>query len=502
MAPRKSAPRFHRARKRPDRLDGRHSTSVREAVPCDGKNARTETHSVSDRTLLARYQTKPDLAPLNELLLRYTAIVYATCHRHAKDRVLSEEAAQATFIVFWQKARTLHRTTDLANWFCRAATYTVANVMKTEARRRYHEAKAAVRGKQERGQERGSTQDKTRDALSTALRDLPDADRSLLLMRYSQRRSFKTIAGVLGITEDGARMRTARALKRARGMLKPEDLPVFALLFGNAALASSSGAKVALAAGSAGTSANASPAFSTAAGATGGVAKAGIGLAAAVTMIASSFALGHWHGVNGKAPETARVAAPKPEPKPAADVKTIRFEDAMIQTYGGSQDQSAITMVEDDGATLRIVGNGWKKIHFPYAVTPYTVLEFDFSSSVMGEVQGIGFDTDDGISANRTFKLYGTQRWGNTDYSDYDATAPGVKRYRIHVGRHFTGVFSYLIIANDYDARDVLVDSAYSNIRVYEATPRYQPESVPGSEDRIELGPMVRDDKGRMMSRL
>ena len=58
----------------------------------------------------------------------------------------------------------------------------------------------------------------------------------------------------------------------------------------------------------------------------------------------------------------------------------------------------SVVSVEDGGATLRIVGNGWKKVAFPYVVTADTVLEFDFSSSVEGEIQGIGFDTDDVIS--------------------------------------------------------------------------------------------------------
>ena len=76
------------------------------------------------------------------------------------------------------------------------------------------------------------------------------------------------------------------------------------------------------------------------------------------------------------------------------------------------------TELLDGGATLRMVGNTWKKVvlNTPYTVTADTVLTVTFRSWRTGEIHGIGFDTDDGISANRTFKLYGTQNWGIQSY--------------------------------------------------------------------------------------
>ncbi|MGB0600547.1 MAG: cadherin-like domain-containing protein, partial [Rubripirellula sp.] len=93
-------------------------------------------------------------------------------------------------------------------------------------------------------------------------------------------------------------------------------------------------------------------------------------------------------------------------------VSTLNFNDYVIGSYGGSQDSAGGFLIVDGGATLEIAGNHWKKIDFAYEVTADTVLEFDFRSGIQGEIHGIGFDTDLGISKERTFALYGLQNWG------------------------------------------------------------------------------------------
>lgn len=144
----------------------------------------------------------------------------------------------------------------------------------------------------------------------------------------------------------------------------------------------------------------------------------------------------------------------------------IDFNDYTIESYGGGQDENPTVSIEDGGTTLRIVGNGWKKIAFPYDITADTVLEFDFESSVEGEIHGIGFDNDDNLSGNRIFRLYGTQNWGRNEFDNYAGETP--KHYVIPVGQYYTGSFAYLVFANDDDA-NAAAESIFSNIRVYEA---------------------------------
>lgn len=144
----------------------------------------------------------------------------------------------------------------------------------------------------------------------------------------------------------------------------------------------------------------------------------------------------------------------------------VDFNDYTLTSYS-SQDENPDVSIEDGGATLRIVGNGWKKIVFPYDITPNTVIEFDFESGRRGDIHGIGFDTDNNISGNRVFKLYGTQNWGLRDYDNYAGETP--KHYVIPVGTFYTGSHDYMVFVMDHDKNNPNGESVFSNIRVYEA---------------------------------
>ncbi|MFQ5577405.1 MAG: hypothetical protein ACE5G8_10515, partial [Anaerolineae bacterium] len=173
----------------------------------------------------------------------------------------------------------------------------------------------------------------------------------------------------------------------------------------------------------------------------------------------------------------------------------FNFNDYTIESYGGNQDVNAVATVLDGGATLQIVGNGWKKIAFPYSVihtaSASTVIEFDFMSTAQGEIHGIGFDDDDILSSDRTFKLYGTQTWGIQDFNDYAASAPGWKHYKIRVGQFYTGSMTHLIFANDHDTGSPNAVSTFKNVQVYDEPPpalvvnggHYLVESYGGSQD-------------------
>jgi hypothetical protein len=149
--------------------------------------------------------------------------------------------------------------------------------------------------------------------------------------------------------------------------------------------------------------------------------------------------------------------------------EAINFHSYTTRGYGGSQDNpnTGIALVEDDGATLHMIGNRWQQIdlHDPYQVTADTYLEFDFTSTVQGEVQGIGFDNNDGLSSGNFFQVYGTQNWGNQSFHNYSS---GTKHYKIKVGDYFTGSFSQMFFAGDDDSSATYGNSKFSNVELYE----------------------------------
>ncbi|MCP4440958.1 MAG: T9SS type A sorting domain-containing protein [Aureispira sp.] len=146
---------------------------------------------------------------------------------------------------------------------------------------------------------------------------------------------------------------------------------------------------------------------------------------------------------------------------------TIDFNTYPVISYGGSQD--AGNFDASDPTTVVLTGNSWKAIDYNYTVTANTVIEFEFGSTTQGEIHGIGFDNDNAISSDKTFRLYGTQSWGLANYDDYATSAGSWKAYAIPVGQFYTGTFSKLFFANDDDANKA-GNSYFRNIKIYEGS--------------------------------
>jgi len=144
-----------------------------------------------------------------------------------------------------------------------------------------------------------------------------------------------------------------------------------------------------------------------------------------------------------------------------------------LLSYGGpAQDRALRVAYENNGTTLRLVGNGWKAIHFPYTITPNTILAFDYRSDRQGEIQGIGFDTNLRITRRRIFQLYGIHRFGNYQGLRYQpGRGDGWMSYEIPVGAFYTGRVNFLVFVNDQDVARPNAESRFRNIRVIERQP-------------------------------
>ncbi|MEL6463100.1 MAG: hypothetical protein AAFQ91_33610, partial [Cyanobacteria bacterium J06621_15] len=98
------------------------------------------------------------------------------------------------------------------------------------------------------------------------------------------------------------------------------------------------------------------------------------------------------------------------------------------------------------------------------------ILEFEFRSDVIGEIQAIGFETDDklkGSDKKRIFQLEGTDNYGIKDFKN-KITGQGWKTYQITVGDYFQGDFNYLTFINDHDKSPKNAKSQYRNLKLYE----------------------------------
>ena len=143
-----------------------------------------------------------------------------------------------------------------------------------------------------------------------------------------------------------------------------------------------------------------------------------------------------------------------------------------VSDYSPGRESGSTAIVTEQGAKLTLTGNGWVSIPLGgYTVTANTVIEFDYESTVQGEIQGLGFDNDNGNDASRTFRIYGTQSWGISAASSY--TGSGVEHFKIRIGDYAgypLGLVDRLFFVNDQDNPGGAGDAVgiFSNIQVYE----------------------------------
>lgn len=146
----------------------------------------------------------------------------------------------------------------------------------------------------------------------------------------------------------------------------------------------------------------------------------------------------------------------------------IDFTAQNVTSYS-TQDQAPGSFTATSNS-IEINGNNWKKIDFPLTVTADTVLEFTYSSSQQGEIQGIGFDVDDNINSDGLFKLFGTQT--NFGLTDFTYTGGGADQtFSVNLSDHFAvgTTFDFMTFAGDDDASSAQ-NSVFSNVRVFEDT--------------------------------
>ncbi|MEM6269230.1 MAG: M12 family metallo-peptidase [Bacteroidota bacterium] len=147
-----------------------------------------------------------------------------------------------------------------------------------------------------------------------------------------------------------------------------------------------------------------------------------------------------------------------------SDCAFIDFDRVAINPFDPGQDRGSATVL-DNGSTLLIENDAWKFVPFNYSVGPATILEFEFRSTSEGEIHGIGLDNNNSLSSNFTFKLYGTQNWGITNYDNY--TPSGWTSYSIPLAFFFVGNFDRIVFVADNDIGGGN-NSYFRNVRVYE----------------------------------
>lgn len=146
-----------------------------------------------------------------------------------------------------------------------------------------------------------------------------------------------------------------------------------------------------------------------------------------------------------------------------------------VEVYGGTAqnpDSNFSATVTNNNQQVNLQGNGWRKLDITgYEIDATTRLKFEFDSTSVGEVIGLGFDNNDVISTDEDsgnfLQVAGSQNWGIEDLSQYftGSTSDGFDSYSILLSQvGITGEFDFLTIGNDHDVSNPNAASQFRNI--------------------------------------
>jgi len=170
--------------------------------------------------LLHRYVTERSEAAFTELVQQYIDMVYSAALRQVNnDPIAAEDVTQAVFTDLARKAPRLVRHTSLTGWLYTSTRYLSAKVRRTEHRRVVREQEAYAMNQLLHSTAPDPAWEELRPVLDEAMHELSADDREAVLLRYFERRPIAEIGTRLGLTEDTARKRVARAIDKLRGNL-------------------------------------------------------------------------------------------------------------------------------------------------------------------------------------------------------------------------------------------------------------------------------------------
>lgn len=177
---------------------------------------------VRDWDLLRQYVATGSEEAFAGVVALHVDMVYAASLRQVRgDRAAAEDVTQAVFIILARKAARLPDGTVLAAWLHKAARFTALNALKADARRRAHERRAAEQRAADMSAHvfhpaAGSTWHRLSPHLDEGLSQLRETDRAAIALRFFRRLSLAEVGAELGVSEEAAQMRVARAVEKLR----------------------------------------------------------------------------------------------------------------------------------------------------------------------------------------------------------------------------------------------------------------------------------------------
>ncbi|WP_367873485.1 RNA polymerase sigma factor [Luteolibacter sp. Populi] len=168
--------------------------------------------------LLHQFNRHRSEAAFRALVRCHSPLVYATALRRLSgDREAARDVMQEVFTLLARKATGL-QVASLGGWLHRQTCRRASNHRRSEQRRKQREL-ASVQAMAD-SHSSAADHEAISGEIDEALLALPSSDRELLVQRFFGGQDFRAVGSSLGISEEAARKRVARALERLAAMLQ------------------------------------------------------------------------------------------------------------------------------------------------------------------------------------------------------------------------------------------------------------------------------------------
>lgn len=169
---------------------------------------------MDDFDLLQAYASERAEDAFATLTARYLNLVHSAALRQMGDAHAAEDVTQAVFLTLARKAGVIRRDAVLSAWLLRTTRFAAANARRLQQRRQFYEQQAMHSDPS--FSESESAWPHIAPLLDEALDHLGAKDRNAVVLRFFEHRSLKEIGTRLGMSEDTAQKRVARAIEKLR----------------------------------------------------------------------------------------------------------------------------------------------------------------------------------------------------------------------------------------------------------------------------------------------
>jgi len=174
---------------------------------------------MTDIELLREYAKRNSDEAFQELVERHTDLVYSAAFRQLRDAHLAKDVTQTVFIALARKAGGFPPGAVVEGWLFRAAHFAALNAARRAQRQEHWIQTAAQMENPTNDPVAGEAWEQMVPILNETMAQLWDTERDALLLRFFKGRSFRDVGAGLGLSEDAAKKRVARALEKLRALL-------------------------------------------------------------------------------------------------------------------------------------------------------------------------------------------------------------------------------------------------------------------------------------------